>query len=64
MRVAIIGIGLMGAAIARRLTEVGGFELTLWNRTRSRAEAVGVGTVCRTPAEAIDTAPSTRQTWS
>ncbi|MDQ1662811.1 MAG: hypothetical protein QOJ68_2791 [Blastococcus sp.] len=56
MRVAIIGIGLMGAAIARRLTEVGGFELTLWNRTRSRAEAVGVGTVCQTPAEAIDSA--------
>jgi 3-hydroxyisobutyrate dehydrogenase len=54
MRVAIVGTGLMGAAIARRLTEVGGFELTLWNRTRSRAEELGVGTLCDTPAEAIE----------
>jgi 3-hydroxyisobutyrate dehydrogenase len=53
MRVAIVGIGLMGAATARRLTEVGGFDLALWNRTRSRAEDVGVGTVYDTPARCI-----------
>jgi 3-hydroxyisobutyrate dehydrogenase len=52
MQVAILGTGLMGAAVARRLEARGGFELTLWNRTRSRAEAVGVGGVAETPAAA------------
>jgi 3-hydroxyisobutyrate dehydrogenase-like beta-hydroxyacid dehydrogenase len=42
----------MGSAIARRLAEAG-LELTLWNRTRSRAEELGVGTVVATPAEAV-----------
>jgi 3-hydroxyisobutyrate dehydrogenase-like beta-hydroxyacid dehydrogenase len=53
MRVAIIGIGLMGAATARRLDEAGGFDLALWNRTRSRAEDLGLGTVYDTPGSAI-----------
>lgn len=52
MRVAILGTGKMGSAIAKRLNEVG-HELTLWNRTRSRAEALGVGKVASTPAEAV-----------
>jgi len=52
MRVAILGTGKMGAAMAKRLEEQG-HQLTLWNRTRSRAEAVGVGTVAATPAEAV-----------
>jgi 3-hydroxyisobutyrate dehydrogenase-like beta-hydroxyacid dehydrogenase len=51
MRVAILGTGKMGGAIARRLKETG-HELTLWNRTRSRAEALSVGKVASTPAEA------------
>jgi 3-hydroxyisobutyrate dehydrogenase-like beta-hydroxyacid dehydrogenase len=51
MRVAILGTGKMGGAMARRLNAVG-HELTLWNRTRSRAEALGVGEVAATPAEA------------
>ena len=42
----------MGAAMATRL-QGQGHELSLWNRTRSRAEAVGVGTVAATPAEAV-----------
>src|SRR5260370_41739248 len=41
----------MGGARARRLATAG-HELTLWNRTRSRAEALGVGRVASTPAEA------------
>src|SRR5260370_18851401 len=41
----------MGGARARRLATAG-HELTLWNRTRSRAEALGVGRVAATPAEA------------
>ena len=49
--VAILGTGKMGSAIAARLAGAG-FQLTLWNRTRSRAEALGLGTVADTPAAA------------
>lgn len=49
---AILGTGKMGAAMAKRL-EAQGHRLTLWNRTRSRAQGVGVGTVAATPAEAV-----------
>lgn len=52
MRVAILGTGKMGAAMARRLDDMG-LELVLWNRTRSRAEAVGAGEVRPTPADAV-----------
>src|SRR5438445_4752421 len=41
----------MGGAMARRL-HAQGFELRLWNRTRKRAEQLGVGEVFDTPAEA------------
>jgi 3-hydroxyisobutyrate dehydrogenase-like beta-hydroxyacid dehydrogenase len=51
MRVAILGTGKMGGAMARRLQQLG-HELTLWNRTKSRAEALGIGKVSATPAEA------------
>jgi 3-hydroxyisobutyrate dehydrogenase-like beta-hydroxyacid dehydrogenase len=51
-RIAILGTGKMGSAIADRLAD-GGFELTLWNRTRARAEALGIGTVADTPAAAV-----------
>ena len=51
-RVAILGTGRMGSAIARRLAETG-IELVLWNRTRTRAEGVGAGTVVGTPADAV-----------
>ncbi|HLU30511.1 MAG TPA: NAD(P)-dependent oxidoreductase [Acidimicrobiia bacterium] len=37
--VAVIGMGRMGAAMARRLAEAG-FELTLWNRTSATARSV------------------------
>jgi 3-hydroxyisobutyrate dehydrogenase-like beta-hydroxyacid dehydrogenase len=51
-RVAILGTGKMGSAIAARLAGAG-FELTLWNRTRQRAEALGIGRVADTPASAV-----------
>ena len=51
-RIAILGTGKMGSAIAGRLAD-SGFELTLWNRTRERAEALGVGIVADTPAAAV-----------
>jgi 3-hydroxyisobutyrate dehydrogenase-like beta-hydroxyacid dehydrogenase len=50
-RVAILGTGKMGSAIATRLSDAG-FPVVLWNRTRSRAEALGLGTVADTPAGA------------
>jgi 3-hydroxyisobutyrate dehydrogenase-like beta-hydroxyacid dehydrogenase len=55
MRVAILGTGKMGGAIARRLNAEG-HDLTLWNRTRKRAEALEVGRVAATPAEAVENA--------
>jgi 3-hydroxyisobutyrate dehydrogenase-like beta-hydroxyacid dehydrogenase len=51
-RIAVLGTGKMGSAIAGRLAETG-FEITLWNRTRSRAEALGIGRVVDTPQAAV-----------
>ncbi len=51
MRVAILGTGKMGGAMARRLN-ASGHQLTLWNRTRERAELLRLGNVVDTPAEA------------
>ena len=50
-RVAILGTGKMGSAIAGRLSAAG-FELTLWNRTRERAVGLGIGQVAETPTAA------------
>jgi 3-hydroxyisobutyrate dehydrogenase/2-hydroxy-3-oxopropionate reductase len=50
-RIAILGTGKMGSAIATRLSGAG-YDVVLWNRTRSRAEALGLGTVTDTPAAA------------
>jgi 3-hydroxyisobutyrate dehydrogenase-like beta-hydroxyacid dehydrogenase len=47
--VAILGTGKMGSAIAAGLAEAG-FELTLWNRTKERALALGIGRVADSPA--------------
>jgi 3-hydroxyisobutyrate dehydrogenase len=49
-RVAVIGLGGMGSRIARRLVDAG-HELTVWNRTREKAEAFGAP-VAASPAEA------------
>ena len=49
-RVAVIGLGGMGSRIARRLLGAG-HELTVWNRTREKAEALGA-LVAASPAEA------------
>ena len=38
MRAAFLGLGIMGSRMAASLRRAG-FELTVWNRTRSRAEA-------------------------
>ncbi|HEY8675384.1 MAG TPA: NAD(P)-binding domain-containing protein [Candidatus Dormibacteraeota bacterium] len=49
---AVLGTGKTRAALARRLAEAGS-EMTVWNRTRSPAEEVGVGHVVATPADAV-----------
>ena len=51
MRVALLGTGKMGAAIAQRLAGAG-FDLVLWNRTLERARSLGVGRVEADPAQA------------
>jgi 3-hydroxyisobutyrate dehydrogenase/2-hydroxy-3-oxopropionate reductase len=53
-KVAVIGLGGMGSRIARRLLDADN-ELTVWNRTREKAEALGVP-VAASPAEAARTA--------
>lgn len=50
--VAVLGTGKMGGAIARRL-KTGGFEVTVWDRNRSKAEALDVGGVAGSPADAV-----------
>jgi 3-hydroxyisobutyrate dehydrogenase-like beta-hydroxyacid dehydrogenase len=54
MKIAFLGLGQMGTAIARHLLKSGA-GLTVWNRTRSHAEALaGDGAhVASTPAEAV-----------
>jgi 3-hydroxyisobutyrate dehydrogenase len=50
-RVAVLGTGKMGGAIAQRL-KTGGFEVSVWDRTKSKAEALQVGRVVDSPADA------------
>lgn len=54
MRIAFLGVGKMGAAIARHLMKAG-HELTVWNRTRANAEPLAKegAKVAETPAEAV-----------
>lgn len=52
--VAVVGLGRMGGAMARRFHGAG-HDLVVWNRDRTKAEAIaahGVATVADTPAEA------------
>src|SRR5439155_12316950 len=53
MRVAFIGLGNMGSAMARNLIEAG-HEVTVYNRSRAKAEALGPGVrIAESPAEAV-----------
>ena len=51
MRIALLGTGIMGSPIARNLAAAG-HDLTVWNRTREKAEGLGAA-VAGTPAEAV-----------
>ncbi len=54
MRVAFLGLGQMGDPMARRLLHAG-HEVSAWNRTRSRAEALADegARVAATPADSV-----------
>lgn len=55
-RVAFLGLGIMGSRMAANLARAG-FELTVWNRTRAKAEqfcAEHAGArLAQTPAQAV-----------
>jgi 3-hydroxyisobutyrate dehydrogenase len=51
MRVAVLGTGIMGGGMARSLVRAG-LDVTAWNRTREKAEAIDGATVAATPGEA------------
>ncbi len=55
--ISLLGCGLMGSPMSSRLLSHG-YSLTLWNRTRSKAEALGKqgAQVANTPAEAVQQA--------
>ena len=54
MKIAFLGLGNMGAPMARNL-QAAGHELTLWNRSRDRAQALAgnQARVADSPAEAV-----------
>jgi 3-hydroxyisobutyrate dehydrogenase-like beta-hydroxyacid dehydrogenase len=54
MKIAFLGLGQMGRHMARRLL-ASGHELTVWNRSRERAEALAAegAQVAATPADAV-----------
>lgn len=54
MKIALLGIGLMGLPMGRRLCEAG-HSVHVWNRTRHKAEALASlgATVHTTPAQAV-----------
>ncbi|WJY00446.1 NAD(P)-dependent oxidoreductase [Curtobacterium sp. 458] len=55
MRVSVLGTGAMGAGVAGSLVRAG-HEVTVWNRTRERAEPLASqgATVASEPAEAVE----------
>jgi len=57
-RVSVLGLGLMGSALARTLARAG-CRVTVWNRTAARAEALRASgcDVKPTPAQAVAASP-------
>lgn len=51
--VGFVGIGIMGGGMARNLVAAG-FDVVVWNRTTSRAEAVEGAAVAESPRELAD----------
>ncbi|MBT2231174.1 NAD(P)-dependent oxidoreductase [Nonomuraea sp. NEAU-A123] len=55
MRISILGLGLMGQALARTLVQAG-HSVTVWNRTEGKAAGSGATSVA-TAAEAVEASP-------
>ncbi|MEU4229657.1 NAD(P)-binding domain-containing protein [Nonomuraea sp. NPDC026600] len=55
MRISILGLGLMGQALARTLVQAG-HSVTVWNRTEGKADGLGATSVA-TAAEAVEASP-------
>jgi 3-hydroxyisobutyrate dehydrogenase-like beta-hydroxyacid dehydrogenase len=57
MKIAFLGLGKMGAPMAQRLLAAG-YDVTVWNRTRARTDALAAlgAAVASTPAEAVRSA--------
>ena len=55
MKIAFLGLGKMGAPMARRLIAAGN-DVTVWNRTSNRGPALEGAQVASSPAEAVRTA--------
>ncbi len=51
-KVAVLGTGKMGGAIARRL-HAAGFDISVWDRTKSKAESLQVGRVVDLSAQGL-----------
>jgi 3-hydroxyisobutyrate dehydrogenase len=51
--VAFLGAGIMGAPMAANAADAG-LDVTLWNRTREKAEAIDGVSVADTPEQAVD----------
>jgi len=52
MKLAFIGLGNMGSGMARNLVRAG-FDVTVYNRTRRKAEAIEKARVADSPADAV-----------
>src|SRR3954452_9304243 len=54
-RIAFLGMGIMGSRMAKNL-RAAGFDVVIWNRTRSRADAIGepIADSPRAAAEGVD----------
>lgn len=55
MKIAILGLGIMGGGGMARQLLAAGFDLTMWNRSAGKAEALRAagGRVAATPADAV-----------
>lgn len=58
--VSVIGLGNMGTSIAQIFIK-GGYQVTMWNRTASKADALVAqgGVLAKTPSEAVAASPVT-----
>lgn len=57
-KVSVIGLGAMGAGLARTLLEAG-HRVSVWNRSREKVDALATlgASACATPGEALEASP-------